>query len=200
MRLIDYLFFCFFCIELVINMCSAWKKIATPKVDLSEIMNEEYAKSLQEESKNCTSNEVEHRSPDTIRIPKDILAALVNEPDYNELNEVESDKRIAQILQAQFDFEYDSYLKHKEQVNNKNSKVQISLSKYRTMPEGILDDSEEEEQLPPEARKDWDRFETNEKEEKLINKKKGYFVDGEGAIKTKHDADISGTKIDILYF
>lgn len=180
-------------------MSSPWKIEPTLEpVNLNEIMSE------QAEVKKCDPGGIfESKKPPVIyepkettpRIPPEILEALKDEPDYKQLIDLDSDAKIAQLLQEQFDKEHDVYLKRVENAGNKNSKVQVSYSKYRIVPEGIIDDSdEEEESVPPELRKDWDRFETNEKEGKQINKKKGYSVDEEGVVKTKHDADISGRR------
>ncbi|CAM6032127.1 unnamed protein product, partial [Sphagnum compactum] len=172
-------------------------------------MNEEYAKQLQaEEIAKCKddpggADKVEPLSPievpapieePIIRVPAEVLEALKGEPDYQKIAELDSDAKIAQMLQEQFNKEYDHYLKRYEKVNNKNSKVQISFSKYRTMPDGIVDDSDDEPPEPIEERKDWDRFETNEKQYSKVSKKKGYSVNEEGEMKTKHDADLVGRR------
>merc|ERR1719228_3282446 len=56
------------------------------------------------------------------------------------------DLLIAQMLQKQFDQEYDSALGKEERNMNRNSKVTVSYSKYRRVPEEarIWDDSDEE--------------------------------------------------------
>ena len=96
------------------------------------------------------------------------------------------DLLIAQMLQKQFDNEYDAALgKEETQINGSSKvhlhlhlhlhlpKVRVSYSKYRMVPEEIVwDDSEEEEEEEEEVwvkgrgmmRRDWDRFETKEKE------------------------------------
>lgn len=130
-----------------------------------------------------------------VGIPLEVLEALKDEPDYKLLVDMDSDAKIAQLLQEQFNREHDRYVKSVEKASNKNSKVQISLSKYRIVPEGEAQDSEEEDEvIAPEERRDWDRFEANEKEGKMINKRTGYSVNEKGVLKTKHDSDIAGRR------
>ncbi|XP_055634727.1 serine/threonine-protein kinase RIO3 [Toxorhynchites rutilus septentrionalis] len=120
-------------------------------------------------------------------IPEDVLRAI-EEADNKQ---VESDAEIAKLLQAQFDYEYDGELKREEDHRNKNSRVKISLKNYRMIPEGLLYDEAEEK--PLDAKTDWDRFETNEKELKGIPRT-GYKVNKQGEMVTKHNSDISGRK------
>lgn len=75
---------------------------------------------------------------------------------------------VAKLLQAQFDSEYDEQLKREEKHRNKNSCVKISLKNYRMVPEELLYDKADQVEVPVDSKADWDRFETNEKEEKTI--------------------------------
>lgn len=211
------------------SVTSPWKVEALEPVNLNDIMNEEYARTLQQEevlkcsddpggaeaSIDVLSSEatvvkeqetVEPLPPEVIEallpvapptgIPKEVLDALKDEPDFKQLADLDSDAKIASLLQEQFDREHDNYVKCVEKANNKNSKVQVSLSKFRVVPEGILQESDDEdaEAVAPEDCKDWDRFETNEREGKMINKRTGYSVNEKGVLKTKHDSDISGRR------
>ena len=62
------------------------------------------------------------------------------------------DLMIAQMLQKQFDKEYDLALANEEKSYNRNSKVTVTYSKYRMIPEEFKcfdssdDDDEDEEQ------------------------------------------------------
>ena len=65
-----------------------------------------------------------------------------------------------QMLQRQFDSEYDNALGKEENQVNGSSKVRVSYSKYRMLPEEFDWDSEDEEleDLGDEMMKrDWDR-------------------------------------------
>lgn len=76
-----------------------------------------------------------------------------------------------------------------------DSKISISLAKYRLYPDDMLeDDSDKEDEDLVEARraKNWDRFEVNQKEMSKIGKT-GYRED-KGTILTKHDENLSGRK------
>ncbi|EDS36737.1 serine/threonine-protein kinase rio3 [Culex quinquefasciatus] len=81
--------------------------------------------------------------------------------------DLESDVAIAKLLQAQFDSEYDEQLKREEKHRNKNS--------------CLLYDKEDQVEVPVDSKADWDRFETNEKEEKTIPRVGYKFSTGDGA-------------------
>merc|ERR1719369_2355812 len=105
------------------------------------------------------------------------------------------DLLIAQMLQKQFDREYDSALGKEEKNINRNSKVTVSYSKYRMMPEEarIWDDSDEElEDLyftQDDSKRDWDLFETKDKEVGDIPRC-GFKMLGKKMV-TKHDREIT---------
>lgn len=75
-----------------------------------------------------------------------------------------------------------------------DSKISISLEKYRLFPDELLEDSDKEDEDLVEARrsKNWDRFDVNQKELSKIGKS-GYREDN-GRILTKHDENLSGRK------
>ncbi len=139
----------------------------------------------------------------------------------------DDDRRIAELLQAEFDLEYDEELKRVENARNKSeresefpklwnfkyflssdSKVSVSLQKYRIYPDELLqndEDKEDEDLVEMRRAKTWDRFEgnfiifpkcfilkffnliENEKELSKIGKH-GYYEDESGEIRTKHDS------------
>lgn len=109
---------------------------------------------------------------------------------------VDDDEVIAQLLQAEFDLEFDEDLKRLEHSRNKNSKISVSLSKYRMYPDALLDtdsDKEDEDVIEAQRSKNWDRFEVNEKAISSIGKS-GYREQPDGKILTKHDGELSGRK------
>lgn len=197
-------------------MTSPWKiqPVETGVTDLNEIMNEEFARRLQaEEIVKCKADPGEsslkiEKEPELVEkvttrevekkpgLPPEVLEALKDEPDFQKIVDMDSDWQIAQTLQEMYIKEHDNYVKKVEKANNKNSKVQISFSKYRIAPEELQDDSDAEDNqpIPYDERKDWDRFETNEKEFSKISKKKNCTSNIDGEIKTKHDADMSGRR------
>lgn len=123
---------------------------------------------------------------ESITIPNDNQSSLTSE----------DDRVIAELLQAEFDLEHDEEIKREENFRNKNSKISVSLTKYRLYPDDLLlDDSDKEDEDEKERRrmKNWDRFEENEKELSKIGKS-GYVEAKDGKIITKHDTDLSGRK------
>ncbi|XP_075153285.1 serine/threonine-protein kinase RIO3 [Haematobia irritans] len=111
--------------------------------------------------------------------------------------ETESDAVIAQMLQAQFDKEYNENLKRIERAQNKQSKITICLDKYikpyiRDVGEDLEDDYEDEDDAHREKR-DWDRFDTNARIFEQIPKC-GYAMDKDGEMITKHDETLCGVK------
>ncbi|XP_005183146.1 serine/threonine-protein kinase RIO3 [Musca domestica] len=109
----------------------------------------------------------------------------------------ESDAVIAQMLQAQFDKEYNEEVKRIEKAQNKQSKITVCLDKYikpyiRDVGEDLESDDYEEDEIHREKR-DWDRFETNERILEAIPKC-GYGMDKDGEMITKHDEKLCGVR------
>uniref|UniRef100_A0A182LXC9 Serine/threonine-protein kinase RIO3 n=1 Tax=Anopheles culicifacies TaxID=139723 RepID=A0A182LXC9_9DIPT len=118
-------------------------------------------------------------------IPDDVLKAI----EQADQDEIDSDAIIAQMLQAQFDAEYDEQIKREENHRNKDSKVRVSFKNYRVIPEELL--YEEPVDIAVDQKADWDRFETNEKEQKLLPRV-GFRLNEQGEMLTKHNLDING--------
>lgn len=137
-------------------------------------------------------------------LPPEVLAFLKTEEEELAAAEAaalagcESDAVIAQMLQSQFDREYNEDVKRLERAQNKQSKVTVCLDKYlkpylRDAGEEYDDDAEYEEDEAKREKRDWDRFETNERILEAIPKC-GYGVDKDGGMITKHDADLCGVR------
>jgi len=165
---------------------SPWGTVAAQSVapvSLAEVMSEELADHLQKkEFKVLQQPEMADTTPDVSNIPPDV--------DFD----TSDDLLIAQMLQDQFDREYDSALGKEERNLNQNSKVTISYSKYRMIPEEarIWDDSDDEEDIyftQDDRKRDWDVFETKEKEVGEMPRC-GFKMVGEKMV-TKHDKEIS---------
>ncbi|XP_035739966.1 serine/threonine-protein kinase RIO3-like [Vespa mandarinia] len=154
-------------------MTSPWRKIQSVEdpVSLLEITSDQLAKSLQEKE---------------LKKYKD---SLKEEPiteiyDTYESNDTDSDAVIAQMLQAQYNREYDMMLKRTETKVNRDSKVNISYTKYRM---SSFEEPDERKTDTDDANKDFDRFVSVEKEYASIPRC-GYKKVGEGSqIVTKHD-------------
>jgi len=156
-------------------------------VSLADVMSEELASELQKKEfgalKDVNTVETADSTPD---LPE---SELVEDEDTS------ADLLIAQMLQKQFDSEYDSVLGIEEKHQNGNSKVRVSYSKYRMVPEDIIwDDSEDEfddefDEGGGQRRRDIDRFETKEKELGQMPLC-GYKKIGDKLV-TKHDKEIT---------
>jgi len=158
---------------------------ATAPISLADVMSEELADQLQKKEFQA----LEQTSP--------VVASANIVPDIPPDVEFDTsdDLLIAQMLQKQFDREYDSALGKEEKNINRNSKVTVSYSKYRMMPEEarIWDDSDEElEDLyftQDDSKRDWDLFETKDKEVGDMPRC-GFKMIGEKMV-TKHDREIT---------
>ncbi|XP_047521498.1 serine/threonine-protein kinase RIO3 [Pieris napi] len=172
-------------------MSNPWKKVSADVQSLSDIMSEEYAKGLQtqeelkfaEQISDChiTTSEPTDLSPDVLK--------QIEESNVKEY--CDSDAIIAKVLQCQFDKEFDDELKRVEKKKNGESKVSVSFDNYRMVPEHLVYDSESGDEDVIE-KKDWDRFETNEKEFARLPKRGFIMKDGE--MVTKHDSVINGRR------
>ncbi|XP_070499172.1 serine/threonine-protein kinase RIO3 [Chironomus tepperi] len=126
----------------------------------------------------------------------DLLDSLTLQDETILTPTLDDDKKIAELLQAEFDLEYDEEIKRLEASRNKNSKVSVSLAKYRLYPDDLLadnSDKEDEDEIDRRRMKNWDRFEENDKEFSRIGKA-GYCEKEDGKFITKHDGDLSGRR------
>ncbi|CAH0720560.1 unnamed protein product, partial [Brenthis ino] len=175
-------------------MSNPWKKVATPAdvQNLSEIMSEEYAKGLQvkEELKFAEQITDQH----VIVEPNDLSPEILKQIEESNVKEYcDSDAIIAKVLQCQFDREYDDEIKKVEKKKNGDAKVSISYENYRNIPESLIYDSDDDDDdFENASKKDWDRFETNEKEFASLPKRG--FVMKDGEMVTKHDSVINGRR------
>lgn len=168
-------------------MSCPWGKVVIPEpVNLQDIMSEEMAKDLQAKE---VGKYAEHlnTSSETFEMPKEVLEQVTE-------NVCDSDAVIARMLQQQFDKEYDEMLKRTETKYNGTSKVSVSFDNYRRAPlnEDFDSESEEEELVDPKDRKDWDRFDTVNREFTSIPPC-GYRMK-DGKMVTKHDVTMNGRR------
>ncbi|CAK1550342.1 unnamed protein product [Leptosia nina] len=173
-------------------MSNPWK-VSAPAADmqnLSEIMSEEYAKGLQVKEELRFAEQISDFHI-TNSDSNEVSSLTLKQIDESTLGEYcDSDAIIAKVLQCQFDKEYDEELKRVEKKRNGESKVSVSYDNYRMVPEHLVYDSESDEEIV--EKKDWDRFETNEKEFASIPKRGFIMKDGE--MVTKHDSVINGRR------
>lgn len=99
---------------------------------------------------------------------------------------------LAQVLQYEFDREYDQQVNREEKHYNGNSKVSVSFNKFKLCPTWYGPDSDDELQDLDEENRDFDSFEARERNDPVIPAC-GYVKHG-NKIVTKHDSKISGRK------
>ncbi|XP_037957695.1 serine/threonine-protein kinase RIO3 [Teleopsis dalmanni] len=185
---------------------SAWNIDNTPvlKTNLADIMSEQYAyqihnkelERLKQKDKNATVGVAVNPAA---LLPKEKEKNL-NSEDLSEFeicdNKCDSDELIAQMLQMQFDSEYNQELRRIEQAKNKQSKVTISLEKFRRNSEDDYESNNISTELDEEdgsKEGDWDRFEKNKKMLDTIPRS-GFMINGEGEMITKHDEELCGVR------
>ncbi|XP_012532222.1 serine/threonine-protein kinase RIO3 [Monomorium pharaonis] len=101
-------------------------------------------------------------------------------------SDTDNDEVIANLLQTQFNREYDTMLKRTEEKFNRDSKVSISYSNYRSSLYDIKDEDYTDSSMDDNNR-DFDRFVSIEKEYASIPRC-GYKKVGKNSqIVTKHD-------------
>lgn len=123
-------------------------------------------------------------------VPEELLSFLEQDEEKNA--ECESDAAIAQMLQTQYDREYDDELERRQRTYNKDSKVTVSFDKLKR--DSAQEAGEDEQDIEdPSTSTDWDRFETNKKILEAIPRC-GYKVDKKGEWMTKHDPHLNGVR------
>lgn len=144
---------------------------AAPACSLSEVMSEQLAKQLDEENA-------------VFPALSDPAAELL--PD--DANDTASDLMLAQMLQMQFDREFDDQLRREEKKFNGDSKVSISFENYRMVHPYDDSDSSEDEV-------DWQdtRHDPYRADKPQTTPRKGFTGKGKN-ITTKHDEVTCGRK------
>lgn len=175
-------------------MSNPWKKVSAPAdvQNLSEIMSEEYAKGLQVKEELMFAEQIsdQHVVVESNDFSPEMLKQI---EESSAKGYCDSDAIIAKVLQCQFDKEYDDEIKRVEKKKNGDAKVTVSFDNYRNVPENLVYDSEDDdEEFENAGKKDWDRFETNEKEFASLPKRGFIMKDGE--MVTKHDSVINGRR------
>uniref|UniRef100_T1ILM6 Serine/threonine-protein kinase RIO3 n=1 Tax=Strigamia maritima TaxID=126957 RepID=T1ILM6_STRMM len=160
---------------------NAWNvKPTSQPCSLADVMSEELAQSLELKDK-LHQTKIIH---DTLQVT-DVVSEESKDGNTN------SDLLLAQMLQMEYDKEYDDILKRKEEKFNGTNKVSISFANYRKMPEGFYESDSSSEGEDAEFR-EWDSFEESEKSSPVVGKT-GFTKQGT-TITTKHDATICGRR------
>ncbi|CAF0964900.1 unnamed protein product [Brachionus calyciflorus] len=156
-----------------------WAKLPEKKIiySLEEVMSEQLASTLQEEE-NPSKLTPSFQSPnkdDEFKIPEELLE--------NESTNTDNDLILAQLLQLEFDKEYDDSLKSRENHQNKNSRVSISYDNFKSVHPV---DAKEEHDLNYLTKQDLTSSSESEDELTKITFKNGVSGKGENMI-SKHD-------------
>ncbi|KYQ56729.1 Serine/threonine-protein kinase RIO3 [Trachymyrmex zeteki] len=153
-----------------------WAKIQPLEspVNLLDITTEQLAASMQErELKKCFDE-------DNVNVMDKTMGETYDASDTG------NDEVIAYLLQTQFNREYDTMLKRTEEKFNRDSKVSISFSNYRSSLYNIKDEDNADCNVD-DSNRDIDRFVSIEKEYASIPRC-GYKKMGKDSrIVTKHD-------------
>lgn len=127
-------------------------------------------------------------------IPEDVLDFIRSDTELSQsVDFCDSDRLLAEMMQAAFDKEHDDEVNRIEKHTNKNSKVTVSFTNYRRQHPSNVDSDSDEDNDGDERPKNWDRFEKNEKMYRGLNKK-GFGHDEDGVIITKHDPEMCGVR------
>lgn len=120
-------------------------------------------------------------------IPEDVLNFIRNDSELSQsVDFCDSDRLLAEMLQAAFDKEHDAEVNRIEKHTNKDSKISVSFSNFRRQhPGNSVSDSDEYDDCD-EQPKNWDRFEKNEKIFRGLNKKVSVDIIRKMSIFDKH--------------
>lgn len=182
---------------------SPWGRVTSPEaivgsppqpvVNLRDIMSEQLATSLQIQEEENLVKEVLHA--EGIETPEKFDLQDLQNMSTTKSDDCSSDFMIAQMLQMQYNKEYDRGLKKVEEKSNGGSKVSVTLSNYMMNYGSDDDSSEEDEEGGPleQKKKTWDKFDQNEKAFPVMPRC-GYVKLESGELVTKHDVTMCGRR------
>ncbi|XP_059098502.1 serine/threonine-protein kinase RIO3-like [Tigriopus californicus] len=165
---------------------------------LNDVMSEELARDLQAKENPIQFDIQSEIDFETLNLdsqfPLDDATETLNLDSQFPLDDAtcKDDLLIAQMLQDQFDREADAMLQSEERHKNGTSKVTVSYSKYKMIPpHDLWDESEEEDDYltQDDRKRDWDWYETQDKDMGEMPRCGYKQVDGKTI--TKHDSELS---------
>ncbi|XP_050453976.1 serine/threonine-protein kinase RIO3-like [Cataglyphis hispanica] len=154
-----------------------WAKIQPLEnpVNLLDITSEQLAASMQErELKQYFNDDGANKKIDK------------NMGETYDASDTGNDEVIANLLQAQFNWEYDTMLKRTEEKFNRDAKVSISYSNYRNSSHDTKDEDNADSNMD-DSNRDFDRFVSIEKEYASIPRCGYKKIGKDSQIVTKHD-------------
>lgn len=164
--------------------CGAAALVSSQKessISFRDLMSEDVAKDIQEKE-----NEAYCKSSSD---DKTDFANLIN---LKESEDTTDDLILAQMLQYEYDREYDQQLNREERQYNGNSKVSVSFNKFKICPTWYGPDSDDELPEVDDENRAIDSFEERERGEPVIPAC-GYVKQGTKFV-TKHDLKICGRR------
>ncbi|OWF49187.1 serine/threonine-protein kinase RIO3-like [Mizuhopecten yessoensis] len=166
-------------------MSSPWGKVTSAPVapcSLEEVMSEQLAADLQAKADLTEWEFISGAEVDPEINLVTLTAGMSSE-------ETKNDQMLAQILQMEFDKEYDKEVKAKEKKYNGESKVSLSFENYRTLHPAYRDD---EDEIVPQLDDD---YEVEMKWDKKTPTFNHQGVSGKGKdMITKHDSSVCGRR------
>lgn len=170
----------------------------------TECVDASFASQLKSESVPTTSQPIEagtssKESPSVRQnqlndIPEDVLNFIRNDSELSQsVDFCDSDRMLAEMMQAAFDKEHDDEVNRIEKHTNKDSKIAVSFDNFRRHNPANTESDSDEYDDSDDAPKNWDRFDANEKIYRGLNKK-GFGHDEDGVIITKHDPEMCGVR------
>jgi hypothetical protein len=120
-----------------------WAKVsaAVQACSLEDVMSEQLANELNEKEFGRIPSKItpQKKEVEEESIPPELLV----DPSTLDNEQVNNDFLIAQLMQLEMDKEYDEFIKGHENVRNRNSKISISLDKFKSVHP--IHDKEEKE-------------------------------------------------------
>lgn len=164
---------------------------------LSDVMSEQLAQELYERESTRQLNQIESTFDIIDKEAEELIttttntssakqAPSVNNESQQPQQQVDTDFMLAQLLQLEFDKEYDMQLKQQEDLRNKNSTISVSYDKFRSVHPIIQKDEQEiNEMYADESSSDSEEDKPN-----VLSFKRGVRGKGENMI-SKHDLELS---------
>ncbi|XP_076814584.1 serine/threonine-protein kinase RIO3-like [Clavelina lepadiformis] len=159
-------------------------------VSFEDVMSEQLASQLQVEEN--TKLVQENYQPDTIETePPDLTEGNIASGSSEDTS---NDALLAQMLQAEMDKEYNKYIAKQERQVNKNSKVKLSFTNYRT-DEMFVSEEDDDEDLYSSSDEDIGSGQGADPSQNILEIKndKGYVIFGKEVV-TKHDSELCGRR------
>lgn len=162
---------------------------------LSDVMSEQLAQELYEKESTRQLNQIESTYDIIDKVAEELITTNNNNnakqtPVVNNESQqqpqVDTDFMLAQLLQLEFDKEYDMQLKQQEDLRNKNSTISVSYDKFRSVHPIIQKD----EQAINEMYADESSSDSEEDKPNVLSFKRGVRGKGENMI-SKHDLELS---------